>query len=241
MLKHVDRWLGMRLLNCPIGIYPALRGLNWYWRKFKNPHNAFFIDGYAEYKNCVKRDRQFNKFMEIFDDKEHSKFSYYLSNKFADRKSILFKSLPETQKEFVEILSKRVLSQHKINSFRPLDVSLMVTRGMKVWDKEAEQILSSDWHFDRRYLNLLRIFILANDVDVSDGPFEYLDRHKTLQNIKKLGWRRGLWANTEPNGSRKFIGNFGDGLLINTQLLAHRATLPEEGKERKMLQIVVAV
>jgi hypothetical protein len=79
---------------------------------------------------------------------------------------------------------------------------------------------TDQWHVDCSPTNTLKVFVLPHDIKLEHGPMEYRPLvFKNKLNAQKL--------NT--------TGSKGDILIINTNLIEHRATYPAEDKTRDLL------
>ena len=102
-------------------------------------------------------------------------------------------------------------------------------------------IYSNIWHQDTHDGNrLLRIFLLINDVNESNGPLVVLDREETKKNwtfIKDRYTVHNKNSRRDFKNQIKFTGKSGDYLIVDTSNCMHRAGIPES--QRDMLQITL--
>ncbi len=75
------------------------------------------------------------------------------------------------------------------------------------------------WHIDRSPTNTLKVFILLHNVTSKHGPMEFKITNLNNNKSKRLN----------------IIGKKGDILIINTNILEHRATYPEKNITRDLL------
>jgi hypothetical protein len=123
-------------------------------------------------------------------------------------------------------------------------VNIMVWRN---YSTSNPTLFSGDWHFDRRPTNLLRLFVLLEDVSHNQGPFRYYPK-KDSKRITRKGflredkkWQTTLNAEDKKRKIGEFIGLKGDGVIVDTQHLLHRAGVPEQGNTRDMMQILIKI
>ena len=121
--------------------------------------------------------------------------------------------------------------------------SLMVYRNYPVPEaviKDTE-VLSDRWHCDGRSPDVLKLFVALHDVEKEHGPLHFIPRDPTRDILSdgfvrsKSGVKDGVVR--QKADPRLLTGPAGVGVLVNTNLLLHRAGVPDEGKTRDLVQI----
>jgi hypothetical protein len=90
------------------------------------------------------------------------------------------------------------------------------------------------WHMDVEDHRMLKIIIYLSDVDMDGGPFEYLDRERTVQVIRALNYRDRYQLGCAidqvvPNRTgRRLTGPRFTAVYADTCRILHRVTEPTE-------------
>lgn len=108
------------------------------------------------------------------------------------------------------------------------------------------EVYNDHWHADGRTTDHLKLFVCLSDVSEADGPLHILSREETADIASRMpGFDRS--RDGSPNGPIDEMSNpvtltgpAGTAMLGNTQLCLHRAGVPDEGRERDLLQIYTA-
>ena len=232
-MKYLDKVLGYYAVGCFIGIYPYLRGragLNRLrntnieiYKKFM--HEKVFK---CETKLSVEQIALFRGLIDQGISTRKSEFSQWIEFEKTELDSL---RLPkETVKSIICDLSDELGIEFKHET-------TLVWRNLHTDDPKA---YSADWHYDRRPTNWFRFFIILSDInDRSDGPFTFqrdTGLYPKVYNRDKLAKRASLLD----NGSEVLVGDPGLITAVNTQYLLHRAGIPQSGKSRDMMEIVLS-
>ena len=143
-------------------------------------------------------------------------------------------------------LSNNIFSSLKshVESLLNLKLKLLkidLWRNYNISESDAK-LISADWHFDRRPTNWIRVFILLQKVDISHGPFTYMDKISTKNYVKNQGFNRDNNFNSSLFNSSEEINTFEgskfDLAIVDTQKCLHRAGLVEKDKKRDIIQFV---
>jgi len=211
--------------------------------------NPFVLDlsskGYAQFgypydKSLIERLRA--RFNELINDKEFSfTRSHYRGKVYSRQIFNIHRNIPEVgnllNDEIVSIFKEYFQGPFKVVNFYGF-------RNQHVPSEIAEknELFSSAWHCDQTNTSRMKIFVYLTEVNEKDGPF-YAQSKKRTQQLIKMGFKSRNNPNVpnealeDPKYSMKFIGNVGCTLACNTGICLHRATIPEEGHFRDLIQI----
>lgn len=104
-------------------------------------------------------------------------------------------------------------------------------------DEDGDAGFACNLHVDSRLGNQLKLFVLLGPVNEDDGPFCWVGDDESRQLFKDR-FRRG---GSHCVALKKFTGDPGDALLIDTYRLFHRASVPVKRHHRDMMQITLTV
>jgi len=147
--------------------------------------------------------------------------------KFIDKtylKHYYLKEIPEFLKEIVNSNRKEIVNYLGKN-FVYETPSYYETFALPEPIKHLD-IYANVWHVDSDTYKVLKVFVLTCDVNVNDGPLTYLDKTATEKNWNKFSVRGNENAIKSINEEKKFTGNIGSYLIIDTSRNLHRATSP---------------
>jgi hypothetical protein len=105
---------------------------------------------------------------------------------------------------------------------------------------------SSWWHCDQRPTDLVKLFINLTEVDENSGPFMAATRSMTAEMLRSERFRGRHETAFDPSAKDLATGRIvaltgkpGVAMLCNTQECLHRAGVPQQGRHRDLLQIVL--
>lgn len=105
----------------------------------------------------------------------------------------------------------------------------------------SHDIYSNVWHQDSDEGNrCLKIFLLVHDVDVSRGPFRFIEFKSVKKHWDKLRERysvKNVRSLSKFDEEVLFCGKKGDYIIVDTSKCMHRASVPEQGKFRDIIQL----
>ena len=232
-LKYLDKIFGYYTVGCFIGLAPYLRGRAGLgrvrnanieiYKKFM--HEKVFK---CETNLSVEQVDLFRDLLDQGISTRKSEFSQWIEFEMTELNSL--HSPKETVKNIIRDLSDEIGVEFQLES-------TLVWRNLHTDDPKA---YSADWHFDRRPTNWFRFFIILSDInDRTDGPFTFqrdTGLYPKVYSRDKLAKRASLLD----NGSEVLVGDPGLITAVNTQYLLHRAGIPQSGKARDMMEIVLS-
>lgn len=232
-LKYFDKILGYYFFGCFVGLLPFLRG-----RAGLARLRDANIDIYKKFMNekvftCQTKlsDEQVSIFRDLLDQgifTRKSDFTQWIEFEKTDFQSLLLSK--EMVKKIVDELSDEIGVEFKLES-------TTVWRNLYTDDPKA---YSADWHFDRRPTNWVRFFIILNSLnDRTDGPFTFQRNTRLYPKVYNRD-KLSKIATLLDSDSEILIGEPGLITAVNTQYLLHRAGIPQNGKSRDMLEIVLS-
>jgi len=252
--KQLDSRLSNRFLGHSIGFYPELRGLKGRWRLRSST---------SEIAKAIYRDGVHPVGL-VFESEFLSSARNALNE--LERKYRIDTKVEECEIQeddlniYINSATTKILNSDRL--FSAIDSGYLDKLRAKVrewievefnfvghmlwrnYHTNNPSLYSGDWHFDRRPTNWIRLFVLMEDVDSSQGPFHYLDRKTSVEYARK-GFNR---CSTDSQGAinvdsrvKSFTGKAGDGAFVDVQRLLHKAGVPSEGRTRDMVQIIIEI
>ena len=108
----------------------------------------------------------------------------------------------------------------------------------------VKEYYASRWHWDQRYLSMLKLFFLVHETTVEHGPFHYHSvptSSYVLQNgyHDRQNYDAAESVLEDPARMGQFIGEPGKALLCNTARCAHKAGKPAPGHTRDMVLLQI--
>ena len=152
----------------------------------------------------------------------------------------------EIPKCIVDIVNRErtQIEQYLGKGFLASPVICFQNRPLPTWALNYD-IYANVWHMDSHDgLRLLKIFVHLSDTSMEDGPLAYMTRKETKNNFSRF-WHRWTFDNVRKGrpvagiGENYFTSGRGGYLIINTGNCYHRATSPDEGRARTIMQITL--
>lgn len=156
------------------------------------------------------------------------------------------RSIKDIDKNIPEI--KNILSEDVIEKIKEIYGCEFEVRHVIAWRNysvpkdiqgDNKQFFSEKWHFDRRDISCIKLFVNLSDVTDDDGPFHILPVKDTKAAIKNGYKYRFNYGDSNPDNSEGLIkatGKVGSALICNTQICLHRAGVPENDRIRDIIQ-----
>lgn len=103
------------------------------------------------------------------------------------------------------------------------------------------EVYSERWHCDGRKTSILKLFVNLSNVTEDSGPFLIQKQSRTKKLIKmgfgnRHNYRIPMEVVEDPTHVIKAIGPAGSAFLCNTELCLHRASIPNKGHTRDIVQ-----
>ena len=197
--------------------------------EYKKGYTSISLESYKK-----KLEQIYSKHIE---NEEYIRHSFSKSPKFCHTVKPVNNNLEISNlDELVQCISKSIVN----DASNQLDLELKWLESNLYTNANTndQKKLSADWHLDRRPINWYRIFVLLHETNLSHGPLHYINKDETKKLIKK-GFRRGdIYEDKSKIGCME--GNISDNVFINAELCLHKAGIPEKGKKRTILEIVVS-
>lgn len=237
LIKYFDRALGNLLLNNKIGLVCGLAGIQSRY-KLKKSLSVFsgrlLVDGVCPIDLGITG-KELNA-LKVMLNEEQIRHPDLETNKIFNAHTV-----NDSFGSIIDGILLKISNKLNINHLRI--ESTLLWRNFYTSDP---RVYSGDWHYDRRPENLFRVFILVDDVLNNDyGPFAYIPKG---DENKSIGWiynRKNLFTlHTQQSLDRLavyYIGRAGEAMLVDTQRLLHRASVPKQGFSRDMLEIVFSI
>jgi hypothetical protein len=200
-----------------------------------------------EVKNNIERDiiKEIQSKMEEYINSEHAtnrkKNGKVIQKRLVssgEDRFLFHKHIPEISEVLTDHIRRLAQTYYNGAYIKPFEVKLY--RNFHVPSKDVEPgTISSRWHQDGDYTDILKIFINISDVSEKDGPFHIVPRQDTISLMKNYKHQRGVPDEIVRNNANiiKATGEAGTTLIGNTNQCLHRAGVPEEGCTRDLLQI----
>lgn len=233
-LKYFDKVMGYHAVGCFIGLAPYLRGRAGL-KRLRDAnleiHNKFMNEKVFKCKTNLSVE-QVGLFRDLLDQgvsTKKSEFSQWIEFEKSDLNSLI--TPKETVNNIISELSEEIGVKFKLES-------TLVWRNFHTDNPKA---YSADWHFDRRPTNWFRFFIILSNINNrTDGPFTFQQNTKLYPKIYSRE-KLSKIASLLDNESEILVGDPGLITAVNTQYLLHRAGIPQSGKSRDMMEIVLSV
>lgn len=108
----------------------------------------------------------------------------------------------------------------------------------------AAEAYSNRWHYDRDPVCGWNLFYYVRDVDETQGPFTLMNHSESKKMILAGYYDRDRYQDMEPlleDRCRRvpFTGLAGSVAVANVRQVLHRASVPEKGKSRDVIQLVL--
>jgi len=194
------------------------------------------------YENEIKKDVYSRK--KLSDDL-HSKVNYpYMKDISTPRprsnnnaQTNLFEALPAINLVLDDL--KPILQEYFSTDIRLTFATIRRNRHLPDHIVASSEAYSNYWHLDGHPHDLVKVFISLSDIDESCGPFHWLSYEDT-KNVLNSNFDRETdgvpqSAFAPETKAKKFTGDVGNVLICNTNVLLHRAGIPEENKHRDMI------
>lgn len=256
-IRRADRALGQRIFSNPAGLRSNLAGQLAVLKARASGARFEGIDvgspGFGEFVHLGRPydpttiDFLRKRFEEIISAGEHSfelshegeVYSYRIDSSQFDFRE----KLPEIEgliNEDLRETMREVYGSH----FKPVRISMYrnLHAPPELAEDEEFYIYSNNWHVDAHTIDHVKLFVLLDDVEKNDGPFQVLSLEESMEMVEQ-GFRRGEMTNEEvEKATRKdeFTGGPGSAALANVSLQLHRAGVPARGRHRDIAQIVFA-
>ena len=96
------------------------------------------------------------------------------------------------------------------------------------------------FHCDANTLNYFKLFISINDIDKTQGPLTFYSIPDNRKFLKKSNYKsRNNYIDIELGCIKQNVSKRGESLFISTPQCLHRAGIPEYGKHRDILVVVL--
>jgi len=236
-LKKIDSILSSKLFGHTIGIYPEIVGLIGNIRLYLFGNLNYRKNGFIAKMNFRFPDKVYTMLEGYLSNSQYEFDPYNINPEYVtnNEKRVFINISNHTNafegfKENIESLLGLKLKLHSIECWRNFPISL-----------ENRKTISADWHFDRRPTNWIRVFVLINDVNESQGPFTFISKNETIKIIKSTNFNRDdvtqndKFENLNP---LRFTGSQGDFYIVDTQRCLHRAGIVSQGFKRDILQFI---
>ena len=226
-------------MGTTVGTYPVIKGLaSKKFRKLSTKQKKLIRDAY-KLNAPLNHTQQLSELLDRHKNSE--KFCNHSFSEYPKFCETLKPSSNHEQSQEYSLLNS--ITKHIIKSYSSelgIDFNWIESNIYTNSFTSNETKLSADWHMDRRPINWYRIFVLLHDTDPSHGPLHYLSRENSKCLIKS-GFKRGDIVDEFKHPVRKFVGGISDSVLINAELCLHRAGIPNPGKYRSILEIVISI
>lgn len=153
------------------------------------------------------------------------------------------KNIPEIEPLLTDNLLEIIRGYYEGN-FRP--TSIRMWKNHHVPEDIGAEVFSDYWHVDELEEDVIKIFIYLTDVTEKDGPFRIVSFEDSKRIQKNTSQLRGEHRHI-PNGKVEsevseiftFTGDRGSTAIGHTTTNLHRASIPAEGHERDLLQLII--
>lgn len=200
------------------------------YTKFGYPYDKDLIERLGKRFNELINDEKFSIVRSQFKGKVYSRQLFNIHN-----------NIPEVK----YLITDKIISlfqQYFQGPFRAVNIYAFHNKHVPPELAKQHELFSSNWHCDATNTSRIKLFVYLSDVSEKDGPFFAQTIERTRQLIKmgfKSRYNPSLPVEVleNPKYALKFVGNAGCALACNTGLCLHRATMPEEGHLRDLIQI----
>ena len=150
-------------------------------------------------------------------------------------------TIPSSQKLVSEYV-QNIFSEYFKGHFQVLDITAWRNEHVPKEITEKKELYASHWHCDGKNTAIMTLFLNLKEVTESDGPFMIQSRPRTKELVEKgFGNRHdyGLPQKEveDQNHVVKHVGEMGSAMIVSTEECLHRASHPENGHFRDILQI----
>lgn len=158
--------------------------------------------------------------------------SDYFFSWFPEVKEVLTASL----REFIEQYYQTYFTVLNVHLYRIFPVPAHLYQN----DRYRPYGATSCWHNDGSTVESIKLFVLIDEVDESQGPMHVIGADQTKNIIGEKYYRYTIHGMPGSDLERKsqvikFTGQAGTVLFANPNLCLHRASEPKSGKKRDML------
>ncbi len=196
---------------------------------FKTSVNSEKICEYLS-KKIVEQDPVINEKRNIYfkiDDEMKKKIKDHIYSNFGD-----------TFKKFEKYFNNKIAISN-ISLKRNYYVDDVNYYKNKIRDKSKE-FYNMYFHCDANTLNYFKLFISINDIDKTQGPLTFYSIPDNRKFLKKSNYKsRNNYIDIELGCIKQNVSKRGESLFISTPQCLHRAGIPEYGKHRDILVIVL--
>ena len=106
---------------------------------------------------------------------------------------------------------------------------------------KSKEYFNMYFHCDAYTLNYFKLFISISDIDETKGPLNFYPIKSNKSFIKKAKYKNRLhYENVETDGLIKNISKKGESIFISTPQCMHKAGMPDYGKYRDVLCVILA-
>ena len=238
--KAIERTLSIQLLSFPVGLTPYIKGLNGR-KKILNSSGLRevttkgyqLIDIDPTKLNIPSLKRKF----ELLEQNKTS------SNQLLLIETSNLRTLCTISQEST-IFKNIAVELEKLFDLPIELIEISYYRNYHIPEVERHK-LSGDWHFDRRPQDWMRLFILPCAITEDNGPLETTDIETSKKIVRANGYKRAspiyqqiVEKILNKSNTIKLVGNIGQGLLVDTQRVLHRAGVPALDCNRDMIQVI---
>jgi len=151
----------------------------------------------------------------------------------------LFKKLPEINTILDQITP--LIKQYYQSEVRLFDANIRRTKHLPKEHVHQSGGYSNLWHLDGHPHDTIKVFIPLSEIDENCGPFHWLSFEDTKR-VRTGGFDRKTEgiprSNDTYDNAKKFIGEPGDLLICNSNVLLHRAGVPKKDRKRDMMVLL---
>lgn len=106
---------------------------------------------------------------------------------------------------------------------------------------KSKEYFNMYFHTDSYTINYFKLFISISDIDSTMGPLNFYPINYNKSFLKKSKYKSRLnYKNIESEGLVKNISKKGESIFISTPQCLHKAGIPDYGKHRDVLCIILA-
>lgn len=171
-------------------------------------------------------------------------------------KTVILHEQKSLHKDLKNLFNKdltSVLEAYYKCGFRITKAQKKISFHIDVKKTKGAEVYSDHWHTDSSPYSMLGIFVLMDKTTELDGPMKILDMENTKKFIRSGFQREKNFSNSilcnyqklselnkvleKKETSTKFTGDVGNILICRISSCLHRATIPNIGRNRKMMII----
>jgi len=155
------------------------------------------------------------------------------------------KIIPEVAELVKNPLIKKIIEKYYGSHFRVTSVDFWRNDYVPYEVLKKSEILSNHWHCDAYDTSTIRIYVYLSDVTEHDGPFHTQTIERTKE-LMKMGFKNRnnpsipITELENPKHITKAIGPKGTTTMCNCNIGIHRAGVPEKGRYRDIIQLIIS-